>query len=1471
MKKLYAIQRASYLKVSRFSCVRVFSLAMSVLLLSNISSVFASNLAITAAVNLSQNLPAVNYKFGSHGSVVLSGDDDYCGADHVIGREASIPRRAAAITAEEEYRRFLEQPTFNGYSPYSQSDRQQIWDKEGRTTGDIGYMGIYATKGDQDIMPEAFGVYSFATGCGSAAQGSYSTAFGANAVARTGGSQAFGVAALAAGRVSVAIGVSSEATGDSAIALGGLSKANGIRSVAIGTRARAVGADSIAIGSSAEDNVNITLASGDKALAIGPNAQALVSGGVAIGADSVSNISAGVKGYSPLGEQKLGIDNFVWKSKQGAFSVGNIDAGITRQIVGVAAGLQDTDAVNVAQLKDLEVFVRRHAWRVSFDKDDPIIFSYDSEMNFSAGSNNFNVTRGDQENEIKFDLARKITLDSIIAGNNVFDSTGLKIKGGPQITNFGIDVRSKKITNIADGTDVTDAVNFGQLDKVKEEVQEQIAANSFIKQDSKTKYITIGKETVGDKIDITSQNGSSRTISGIKAGIVDTDAVNFAQLKAVEEAAAAAVKGLKINTTNEFFHDPSAVGEDSVAIGNGANANFSGGIAIGVDATIVRENNPKGDPLNAIAIGVGAKVIGVYSIAIGHNAFASAGDSFAFGTGSKAKADGAFAMGRGAEASSMWSFALGASAKVTENARNSVAIGWLAKADSMWSFALGAKTEATVMNGVAIGAGSVVDVAAGVAGYDPRTRGDAKNSDIMWKATLGALSVGAVKKDKTRQIIGVAAGTSDTDAVNVAQLKALQDSIITSWDLSVNGANATSVTSTSPMDLAVGSSNLNITKGEYDNKVKFDLAKDLMLNSIKLGRKSLSDDEEALSYAEAGLVTLDETGLIIKDGPQVTIAGINAGSKKITGVAEGTEKTDAVNFLQLKTVEKDIKEQVAANSFVKQNAETQHITIGKEVGGDKMDIANNKNEKRTLTGIKAGTLSEASNEAVIGSQLFTTNNKVDALSNNLQTVTTNIAQSFGGGAEYKDGKWIAPTFKVGTVNTDGEEKEHIYHNVAEALSEVGNSVTNVKNKITKEVNNIVTTVRSDSLLWNANDQVFSAQHGNDGNKTNSKITHLLDGDITSGSTDAVTGNQLNFLGNKVASYFGGNAKYENGTWVDPIFKIKRVKIDGTEDEQSYTSVAAAFEGVGAAFTNIKSEITNQINNAITNVQGDSLVKKDATTNHITIGKEVAGDEINIANNTNEARILSGVKDAVKANEAVNKGQLDKSIENANNEITNKFEKFTEKITKVTQEIQSDALLWSQSDNAFSAQHGKDDEKINSKITHLKAGDISVDSHDAINGSQLYTLGRSFARSLGGDGSYEEGQWVSPTFTVKSFKEEGAVTDTAYDNVASAFAGVGDSFEKVTIHFANIKAEISKEIDTVQSSALMWDKSKGAFVAEHEQEGNKTNSKLTSLADGDISATSTEAVNGSQLYLMNTTLASYFGGGAGYENGQWIAP
>ncbi|WP_375695370.1 hypothetical protein [Bartonella sp. AC90GZZY] len=96
------------------------------------------------------------------------------------------------------------------------------------------------------------------------------------------------------------------------------------------------------------------------------------------------------------------------------------------------------------------------------------------------------------------------------------------------------------------------------------------------------------------------------------------------------------------------------------------------------------------------------------------------------------------------------------------------------------------------------------------------------------------------------------------------------------------------------------------------------------------------------------------------------------------------------------------------------------------------------------------------------------------------------------------------------------------------------------------------------------------------------------------------------MNNTVAKYFGGGAEYEDGKWTARSFKLKTINSDGTAgEEKSYDNVAAAFSDVSSSFTNIKNDITN--------VVSDSLVKQDAETKVVNIGKEVEGNTISVAN------------------------------------------------------------------------------------------------------------------------------------------------------------------------------------------------------------------------------------------------------------------
>ncbi|MBA5617430.1 hypothetical protein HVZ57_22245, partial [Escherichia fergusonii] len=115
-----------------------------------INSVFASNLTLLSSTNLSSTAATQAAPNVSHGSITLAGDDDYCGADNVIGRRAITSTITGAITAFQQYQRFINDTEFSGMHPYGTSSTVVNWNGDGRTTNDIGYQGGL-TGGNADI------------------------------------------------------------------------------------------------------------------------------------------------------------------------------------------------------------------------------------------------------------------------------------------------------------------------------------------------------------------------------------------------------------------------------------------------------------------------------------------------------------------------------------------------------------------------------------------------------------------------------------------------------------------------------------------------------------------------------------------------------------------------------------------------------------------------------------------------------------------------------------------------------------------------------------------------------------------------------------------------------------------------------------------------------------------------------------------------------------------------------------------------------------------------------------------------------------------------------------------------------------------------------------------------------------------------------------------------------------------------
>ena len=401
----------------------------------------------------------------------------------------------------------------------------------------------------------------------------------------------------------------------------------------------------------------------------------------------------------------------------------------------------------------------------------------------------------------------------------------------------------------------------------------------------------------------------------------------------------------------------------ALAIGNGAQADgkaksASGMIAIGEEV--------KADNNNTIAIGVKTEATGNNGTAVGSYAKSIGTSSAAFGTQAVANGLGATAFGPGASAGDGSTEADGSTAvgrKSTVTAAGGTGIGWATTVSAKDATAIGHSATASIAGGVALGSDSVTTTDKGIKGYNPADSRTNKYSDqagAIGTSTLAAVSVGN-GTTATRQITGVAAGTADTDAVNVAQLKNVNlkyagdtgnsDVLLKDGTLNVKGddkfistsadANGVKITAkvgenittnadgkavapttngiatTDNVTQAINNSGWKVTSannggttnGTTSEKVSpgdtvtFSAGKNIVLDQA--GKQFTYSLNKDVDLTNGGSLTIGDTkinndGLTITGGPSVTKTGIDAGNKNITNVKAGVNDTDAVNVKQLK-------------------------------------------------------------------------------------------------------------------------------------------------------------------------------------------------------------------------------------------------------------------------------------------------------------------------------------------------------------------------------------------------------------------------------------------------------------------------------------------------------------------------------------------------------------------------------------------
>ena len=835
---------------------------------------------------------------------------------------------------------------------------------------------------------------------------------------------AIGRKTKATANTSVALGARSEATGAGSVAIGGngdgyKTTSNGLGATALGMQAKADGTAATAVGGVSEATANGAAAFGQgakatavQATALGYKSEASVKDGVALGSTSKATVDKGVKGFNPAEDRDNkygGLAGTAQTSTLAAVSVGD-GATATRQITGLAAGKEDTDAVNVAQLRSVNLkyagdtgkgdvlldngtltvkgegllsteadatgiklklkegatitdnngkvvppttngvattdnvaqAINRSGWKVTSANNGGTTNGTTSEkvspgdtVTFSAGKN---IVLDQAGKQFTYSLNKDVDLTkdgSLTIGDTVINNAGMTITGGPSVTKTGINAGNKKITNVAPGTDDTDAVNVKQLKSAKTEVKagagvtvakSQGAEGQDIYTVSSTgatgstdpSKLVDGKNTKveGDGTAATpykvNVEGDLADISSITNG-ADSGKLTFEGDKVVKvggdnpislDGKGGYVTGLQNkdwDITNPTVVSGRAATEDQLKkVSDGFNNTIK--LAGNTGNTDTQKFNKTG----GLSFGVVGANNGQYikTTASGTDVVADLSDD------AKAKLNHTVEVASGSKNVTV--------TKDTTDPNKTVYKVAVANTSSVPGGA--SSTESVVKKADAAGDTNIADI----------TVGNGKNSgdpDAQYEVNVSRNAV----KDAAREAVTVNNGGTTTggnytaDTNNPITVNPVKDDANhnTTYEVKFDGEKAAKQIPLTYKANGTGDQTVKLDKGlnftngsnttasvAADGVVKYDLNKDVDLT--KNGSLTIGDTK------------VNNDGVTITGGPSVTKTGIDAGNKKITNVAPATDGTDAVNYDQLK----------AARTVVTSNDKS--VTINKTTNGDQV-------------------------------------------------------------------------------------------------------------------------------------------------------------------------------------------------------------------------------------------------------------------------------------------------------------------------------------------------------------------------------------------------------------------------------------------------------------------------------------------------------------------------------------------------------
>ena len=794
-------------------------------------------------------------------------------------------------------------------------------------------------------VPTGASATAVAFGTGATVTGANAVGLGTNVKVSNSDAVAIGTAAKvenAGGGIAIGQNSYSKALYGNApsVAVGKDSIANGGTAIAIGTRATVneVGTNysqGIAIGGGVLPGQGATVI-GDQSIAIGGNTKALGHSSIVIGGDDADRMTNTKAVYTDIntGKAKVGTVSAAVKDLTGYEIKWRDYNNATADHIGITVGTK-------GQSGNAGIAIGTGA---------------DSKNRIAGALTGVNTSGADNDsvtNAIAIGTGAKANRDNSVAlgGGSTTDKAGTKQSsytlsngitatwaGGDKtlegdVVSFGAEGYERQLKNVAPGevsATSTDAINGSQLAAIVDQIAYKYV--SIKSTDTPNKDNTGAKANNAIAIGPNASTDTAATSSVAIGDGASTTGRSTVALGLSAQATSANATALGANSI--------ASEDDTVAVGHGAKATDGNASAFGADA--IASN------IESTAIGHGTAASGASSTALGSRAKAAGTAGVGIGMLANATKDYSIAIGGESSSTADNSIAIGRKSSVSEN--DGIAIGTRSNASAAKSIAIGDGASATTADGVAIGSKSVASTAAGVAGYNANTgRTDtyANLTGATLTSTLGGVAVGTT--GQTRQINYVAAGTADTDAVNVAQLKSVNlaftgdtgsgDVNLANSKLAVNGddtyitttANGKKITiAGKKQDITVTNGVASATAGMADAQNVADAINQAVANSSSSWNLSANGEATTATVEKGNKVDFsgDDNITVARNDKNITVSlkkeltglnsasfnnaagnptvkidgdkGINAGDMKVTNVADGVADKDAVNVSQLK-------------------------------------------------------------------------------------------------------------------------------------------------------------------------------------------------------------------------------------------------------------------------------------------------------------------------------------------------------------------------------------------------------------------------------------------------------------------------------------------------------------------------------------------------------------------------------------------